>query len=298
MMTPDPDINRFSRFARSSDGLRLHYFEYGRRFDPVTPVVCLPGLTRNAEDFDRLARVLAAAPNGGTRRVLSLDYRGRGRSDWGDPTRYTLQFEQEDILAVLAAAEVASAIFIGTSRGGLHIIGLSAQHGASLRGAVLNDIGPKIEMSGLLRIRGYIGVQPDLLTWQDAVAQLRQGPLRYFTNVSDADFETYARQTFSDENGTLKLRYDLELKHALDGLDPAKPPDPAPAWVQFDAMKNIPMLGIRGENSDILSAETFAQMAARHPAFTSLTVKGQGHAPLLLDEPTIAAITEFVGRIP
>lgn len=291
-----PEVSRVSRYTPASDGLRLHYLEYGPRSDPRTPVVCLPGLTRNAEDFDRLARVLAAPAGGTGRRVLAMDYRGRGRSDWDpDWTHYNLQIEHADILTALAAAEVASAIFIGTSRGGLHIMLLAASQPSLLRGAVINDIGPLIDPSGLMRIKSYVGKLPTLTSWKDAIDLLHQSACAHFTNVSAEDWQTYARMTFTEEHGKFKLRYDPALARTLDALTPdAPPPD---LWPQFQALAAVPVLGIRGENSDVLSAATFAEMARRHPALESLLVKGQGHPALLLDAPTISAIANFVERV-
>ncbi len=295
-MTTFFEVNRTSRTALASDGLRLHYMEYGPRFDPQILVVCLPGLTRSAEDFDRLARVLAAPPNGRRRRVLALDYRGRGRSDWDtDWTHYNLQVEHQDILATLVAAEVTNAIFVGTSRGGLHIMMLGALQPLLMRGAVINDIGPAIEMAGVMRIKSYVGKLPPLASWKDAVDLLRRSACAYFTNVSEDDWETYARQTFAEHNGQFQLRYDPALARTLEEVT-ADAPMPQ-LWPQFEALAGIPVLGIRGENSDILSPETFAEMGRRHPRFEAHVVKGQGHAPLLLDAPTILAIAEFVERV-
>ena len=288
------DVKSASRYVAVP---RLHYLEYGSRRAATTPVVCLPGLTRNAEDFDRLARVLAAPAGGRGRRVLVLDYRGRGGSgcdkDW---RHYDLKFEQLDILETLAAAEVTNAIFIGTSRGGLHIMLLAAALPSLLRGAVLNDIGPVIDIAGLMRIKSYVGKLPRLKTWKEAIDFLRQNACLHFTNVSDADWKAYARQTFALKNGRFKLRYDPALARTLEAVS-ADAPLPE-MWPQFEALANVPVLGIRGENSDILSAATFAEMSKRHPDFKPLIVKGQGHAPLLLDAPTISAIADFVGRVP
>jgi pimeloyl-ACP methyl ester carboxylesterase len=288
------DAKNVSRYVAAP---RLHYLEYGARRASATPVVCLPGLTRNAEDFDRLARVLAAPSAGGSgRRVLALDYRGRGRSGWDKDWRhYDLKFEHLDILATLAAAEVTSAIFIGTSRGGLHIMLLAFAQPWLLRGAVLNDIGPVIDMAGLMRIKSYVGKLPRLRSWKAAIDFLRQSACKHFTNVAEADWETYARQTFAAKKGRFQLRYDPALARTLDAVTPESPlPE---IWPQFEALKGIPVLGIRGENSDILSPATLAEMAKRHTAFEQLIVKGQGHAPLLLDAATISAIADFVGRI-
>ncbi len=294
----DSGVSRISRHFYAPDGLRLHFLEYGLRSAPATPVICLPGLTRTADDFDRLARAICGAADGRRRRVVAVDYRGRGGSDWDpDWSHYNLQVEHQDILATLAAAEVSSAIFIGTSRGGLHIMLLAAAQLALLRAAVINDIGPVIEPAGLMRIKSYVGKLPALTSWGEAIDFLRQSACLHFTNVPEADWEAYARQTFAEENGRFRLRYDPALARTLDGLTPESPP-PEPLWPQFEALASVPVLGIRGEHSDILSPATFAEMGRRHPAFQSLLVEGQGHPPLLLDTPTISAIASFVARFP
>jgi pimeloyl-ACP methyl ester carboxylesterase len=296
-MTGDSGVNRISRFTFAPDGLRLHYFEYGSKFDPGTPVVCLPGLARTADDFDRLARVLAAPATGQRRRILALDYRGRGSSAWDpDWTHYSLQTEHEDILTTLAAAEVTHAIFIGTSRGGLHVMALAATRPSLIRGAIINDIGPVIEPLGLMRIKSYVGNLPPLTSWKDAVDWLRKGASAHFTNVAETDWQTYARLTFSENGGQFQFRYDPALARTLETISADSPPPEF--WPQFEALANVPVLGLRGENSDLLSPATFAEMGKRHPAFQALIVKGQGHPALLLDTPTILAIADFVGRIP
>lgn len=290
------EVNRISRFASAPDGLRLHYLEYGSRAGPSTVVVSLPGLSRTAEDFDRMARALAAPEGGGARQILALDYRGRGRSDRdSDPTHYNLVTEHADILAVLAAAEVSNAIFIGTSRGGLHAMILGAAQPAMVRGAVINDIGPVIERSGLMRIKSYVGKLPVLRSWDDAMALLRKTVGAHFTSLSAAEWETFARLTYREENGTFQLPYDPQLARTLDATTEDSPlPD---MWPQFEAMASIPILGLRGENSDILTAAVFAEMGRRHPGFQAHVVPGQGHPPLLLDSPTIAVIENFIRRV-
>lgn len=294
-MTETPHVSRFSRHLYAADGLRLHFVEYGLRTAPGTPVVCLPGLARTADDFERVATCIAADPR---RRVIAIDYRGRGRSDWDpDWSHYNLQVEQQDILATLTAAEITNAVFIGTSRGGLHIMLLAATRPELLRAAVIIDIGPVIELAGLSRIKSYVGKLPPLKSWSEAIDFLRQSACKHFTDVSAEDWDAFARQTFAEENGRFCLRYDPALARTLDAVSPDAPP-PEPLWPQFEALAGVPVLGIRGEHSDLLSAGTFAEMARRHPAFESLVVEGQGHPPLLLDAPTICAIARFVARFP
>lgn len=288
---PEFDLARTSRFILSRDGLRLHYLEYDSSQSGSTPVVCLPGLARSSEDFDRVARALA----GLGRRVLALDYRGRGLSDWDpDWKNYSLEVEEADILAVLETAEVTRAVFIGTSRGGIHAMRLGARRPELVRAAVINDIGPVIELAGLLRIKGYVGRLPPIVSMPIAVAALKLTAGPQFPSVSQEEWETFARATFEEMNGKLEPRYDPELQHTFDEVAPDS--DPVLFAEEWAAMADIPTLGIRGSNSDLLSAETFAAMRDGHPLFEAITVRGHGHAPLLLDAPTIAVIADFVQR--
>ncbi|MBY6240755.1 alpha/beta fold hydrolase [Methylosinus sp. Sm6] len=285
-------VRRESRFVSAADGLRLHYVDYlPAQSGAATPVVCLPGLTRSAEDFERLAEALAQRG----RRVLALDYRGRGLSDWDtDWRRYSLDVEDADILATLEAAGVTRAIFVGTSRGGIHIMRFAARRPEILRAAVVNDIGPIIDAGGLRRIKSYVGRMPTVPSLSIALASLKLVAGPQFPALSQDEWEAFARATFTEANGKLALRYDPELAHVLDEIGP----DSGPLLFaeEWQAMAPIPTLVIRGGNSDLLSKETFEAMAEGHPLLERLTVEGQGHAPLLLDAPTIEAVADFVER--
>jgi pimeloyl-ACP methyl ester carboxylesterase len=282
-----------SRFYSAPDGLKLHVREYGSTFDPGVSVVCLAGLTRSSADFGRLASALAAGLKGAKRRVLALDYRGRGLSGYDQSWKnYSLEIENADVLAVLAAMEIDAAIFIGTSRGGLHTMLLSATRPAVIRGVVLNDIGPVMEPRGMARIRGYVGKLPEPGSLSDAVDLLKETMSERFNGLSEADWEAYARITFTDAVGRLCHRYDRNLTKALESLDLERPLPTL--WPWFDGLRNVPLLIIRGANSDLLSAATLQEMAARHPGAEIHIVEGQGHAPLLLDKETIHRICGFV----
>ncbi|HEY8007529.1 MAG TPA: alpha/beta hydrolase [Methylocella sp.] len=285
-----------SRFFSAADGLRLHVRDYGSPLEAGIPVVCLAGLTRNSADFGPLASALAAGQAGKMRRVLALDYRGRGLSDYDpDWKNYSLAVENSDVLSILTALEINAAIFIGTSRGGQHTMLLSASRPAVLRGAVLNDIGPVLEPRGMARIRGYVGKLPAPRSIPDAVDLLKEMMSERFNGLSRADWETYAKITFTDAVGRIGARYDQNLMKTLIGLDLEQP---LPSmWPQFDGLRGIPLLILRGANSDLLSVETLNAMKARHAGAETHTVKGQGHAPLLLDQETIARICAFVGEI-
>jgi pimeloyl-ACP methyl ester carboxylesterase len=282
-----------SRFYSAPDGLKLHVREYGSTLDPGVPVVCLAGLTRNSADFGRLASALAAGLKGATRRVLAFDYRGRGLSGYDrDWKNYSLEIESADLLSVLAAMEIEAAIFIGTSRGGLHTMLLSATRPAVVRGAVLNDIGPVMEPRGMARILGYVGKLPEPRSLADAVDLLKETMSERFNGLSDADWEAYAKITFIDALGRIGQRYDRNLMKALESLDLERPLPTL--WPWFDGLRDVPLLIIRGANSDLLSAGTLQEMVARHPGAEIHIVEGQGHAPLLLDEQTISRICGFV----
>ena len=286
MTTPTP----ISRFFTAKDGLRLHMKDWGAP-SPTLPVVCLPGLTRNAGDFDVLAARLCAM-----RRVVALDYRGRGLSD-RDPDwkHYDLFVENIDILTVLEAAGIEAAIFVGTSRGGLHTMLLTGTRPQLLRGVVLNDIGPVLEVEGLRRIQSYVGKLPTPTSWAGAVDVAKGIMGTHFTRLSEADWLAYARLTFEETEAGFAPRYDAAIMKAFAQMDLDKP---IPAlWPQFEALAPVPVLAIRGENSDLLSPGTLAEMARRHPNFDALTVPGQGHAPLLMDELTLSRIDAFLARI-
>lgn len=286
---PPPLPQAESLFVSASDGLRLHVRCHGPRRAVGCPVVCLPGLSRNTSDFDVLAGDLARAG----RRVLALDYRGRGRSDYDpDPRNYDLAVELADVIAVLTALEAAPAIFVGTSRGGLLTMLLAAAKPTMIAGAVFNDIGPVIEPQGLLRIKSYVGRMPPIRSYEEGAEMLRRLFSAQFTRLGPDDWLAWSRRNVEERDGRFVQRYDSRLAETMKDVDVEKP---LPAlWPQFDALALAPVMVIRGENSDILSAATVAAMAARRPDLVRVEVAGEGHAPLLNDALTIAAISEFV----
>jgi pimeloyl-ACP methyl ester carboxylesterase len=283
----------------AQDGLMLFARDYmpaaGGEIGNTLPVVCLPGLARHSADFHEVALALSRdAPR--KRRVLAVDYRGRGRSgrdrNWEN---YTVQTEAADLLTLLTAAGVGRAIFLGTSRGGLITMALSAIRPTAIAGAILNDIGPVIDGQGLARIRQYVGKMRTPANWDEAVDMLKTHAHRRFPALSDHEWRKFAERTWSMADGKLVPAYDPALANGLKALDLERP---LPAlWDAFMGLSGVPLLAIRGENSDLLSAETLAEMARRHPACETLTVEGQGHAPLLDDVPSLMAITRFCARL-
>jgi len=280
-------------FYTSQDGLRLFARDYGERTAPGTPIICLPGLTRNSKDFESLAVHLSAA-----HRVICADLRGRGRSgyceNWSD---YTPAHEMMDTLDLMGAAGVAQAIFIGTSRGGLIVMALAAFRPNVIKAAILNDVGPELDPRGIQRIAGYVGVMETPATWDEAAVKLRMMNEREFPNLSSEDWRAFSRRTFAEENGAPKLDYDPKIGTAMrKGMEAAKGEIPT-LWPQFKALAQMPVLVVRGEYSDLLTAEIVARMAEEHPAMKTVVAKDRGHAPFLDEPEAIEAIDAFLARM-
>lgn len=298
-MTIDTQTSFQEHRFSSGDGLQLYARDYGRS-DPRTatslPIVCLPGLSRNSRDFHLLAIRLSTDIEH-PRRVIALDYRGRGFSDWdSDKSRYQLPVEAEDVLGACAKLAIVRAIFIGTSRGGLILHLLAAMRPALLAGVVLNDIGPVIEIGGLLQIRQYLEAQQPLHSFEQAAESLKRTHGAAFTALVDEDWADMAQAIFRDTNGVIAADFDPALIEPLKSIDANTPiPD---LWTLHQGFQSIPLMVIRGENSNILSQATVTEMGNRHPGMKTLTAEGQGHAPLLHRPELLAGITAFIEGIP
>ncbi|MBI1386211.1 MAG: alpha/beta fold hydrolase [Rhizobiales bacterium] len=279
-------------FFTVRDGLRLHARHYPAHASPRRPLVCLPGLTRNARDFHRIAERLSD-PNRHRRAVYALDYRGRGLSDHDpDWKNYSPYIEALDVLDFLSMQRLHDVAILGTSRGGIIAMIIATLRPTAIGAAILNDIGPVIERDGLARIIGYVGKVPVPETWQEARDLVREMNRRDFPSLSNDDWMAVARQMFNDDNGAPASSYDRALSRAFSNLD-LEGPIPQ-MWPQFRALARNPVLAIRGANSDILSEATLERMVAEAPDLRAHRVAGEGHAPLLRDAPTITAIEEFL----
>ena len=290
MATHDSD-GASSVFVTAQDGLKLHVRIQGPRTGRL-PVVCLPGLARTAADFDVLAAALSADRQQ-PRRVVAVDYRGRGRSDYDrNPENYSLAVELADLLAVLTALEVGPAIFVGTSRGGILTMLLATARPAAIAGAVLNDIGPVIEPKGLLRIKSYVGKLPQPKNFTEGAEILRRLFDAQFPKLDGQAWLAAAHRTWQERDGRLAPTYDVRLAKTLQGFDPERP---LPSlWKEFDALAGMPLMVIRGANSDVLSEATVAAMRERRRTLNAVVVPDQGHAPLLAEPEVIRPICEFV----
>ncbi len=279
-------------FYTAPDGLKLHARIYGETNSGTWPVVCLPGLTRNARDFHELAHYLSQRADN-PRKVIAFDYRGRGESAYdADVSHYNVGIEAGDILAGLAALDIAEAAFIGTSRGGLIIHVLGALRPAALKAIVLNDIGPVIEAAGLAHIQTYLDPTPKPKSRTEAIEAQRVAHGADFPALAAADWDRMVAAVYRETDQGLLPDFDPRLVETVAGLDLSKPlPD---LWPQFEALVAIPLLAIRGANSKLLSVETLQEMGKRHPGMESITVDGQGHAPFLETGDLPAAIAAFL----
>ncbi|WP_428651408.1 alpha/beta fold hydrolase [Roseibium sp.] len=257
---------------------------------PPIPVVCLPGLSRNTRDFSDIARYLQAAGHS----VTALDYRGRGLSEWDPDWRnYALPVEETDIAAAIEYLGLERFALLGTSRGGLHALSMANRYPANRMAAViLNDIGPHIEMSGLLRIAATLGRKMEYSSFDELATGFRKTLGAQFPSFSQPDWKKFAGQLASSRAGKVVLDFDPALACQLAALDNTTPaPD---LWPLFEKLTDRPLLILRGAHSDLLSEETCKRMLEMHPAARYKIIPGQGHAPVLWEEDTQRAIAEFL----
>ena len=266
------------------DGVTLAYRDEGAGL----PVLCLAGLTRNGSDFDYVA------PHLGDVRLIRLDYRGRGASDWADPSTYALPVEARDALSLLDHLGLEKAAIIGTSRGGLLAMVLAATAKDRLLGACLNDISPVVAAEGLEVIRGYLGKNPAVKTYEDA-ARVRARIMAGFANVPQSRWMEEVRRHFGQTEDGLRINYDPDLARIFDRAeDNPAPPD---FWPFYDALTDLPLALIRGANSNILSAETAAEMRTRRPDMVFAEVPDRGHVPFLDEPAAVAAIRNWLEKM-
>jgi pimeloyl-ACP methyl ester carboxylesterase len=291
---PGNDAPR-SIFVTVQDGLRLHVREYGLRTAPGLPAVCLPGLARTVADFEALALTLAHRYGGHNRRVIAIDSRGRGQSEYDpNPQNYNVGVELADVITVLTALEIGPAVFVGSSRGGILAMLLAVAHPTAIAGAVLHDIGPVIEPKGLARIKSYIGKLPQPGSFAEGAEILRRFFDAQFPKLTAEQWHAAAQRTWKIEDGKLAPTYDVQLADTLAEYCAERPLPPM--WHEFDALARVPVLVIRGDNSDVLSPATVSAMRARHPDLETIDVADEGHVPLLEGDALLHRIRAFVEK--
>ena len=277
---------------QSADGLELFARDYGPETGGGVPVLCLPGLTRNAKDFAGLAVRLAVE-----RRVVCPDFRGRGLSQYAaDPMTYWPNVEMADTLALMDHLGIARAAVIGTSRGGIVAMFMAAKAKERLAGIAFNDIGPRIGKAGFLRIRSYLGGDPRFVSWDEAVAALK-ATNPGFDSLSAIEWQAFAQRVFRDEAGVPRADYDPALTVTFPttaDIEDGKVPE---LWGLFDLVAPLPALVLRGANSDLLSEATVTEMRQHHAGLATVTIPGRGHVPFLDETEAVAAIDAWLALV-
>ncbi|MFW2587965.1 alpha/beta fold hydrolase [Sagittula sp. SSi028] len=266
----------------SSDGVSIHYTDEGAGL----PVLCLAGLTRDGRDFDFVAPHLSQV------RLIRMDYRGRGQSDWAPYETYTIPVEGRDAIELLDHLGVARAAVLGTSRGGLIAMGLAFAARDRLLGVCLNDVGPEIADAGLDVIKNYLG-KPPAFEALEQVAAYRKAHMTGF-RLPDSRWMEEAARLFAVTQDGLALTYDPKLRDAVLGGGAQPAPD---LWPFFDALEGLPLAMIRGANSDLLAPETFAEMRARRPDAIATEVPDRGHIPFLDEPESLTALRDWLAAM-
>ncbi|HYD88984.1 MAG TPA: alpha/beta hydrolase [Vitreimonas sp.] len=284
------------RIVETIDGLTI----YARDYPPLLPetglpVICLHGLTRNSRDFEIVAPRIAALG----RRVVAADMRGRGKSaNDPDPAHYVPAVYAQDVLALMDKLEIAKAVFIGTSMGGLITMVVAALAPDRVAASVLNDVGPKLNAAGLSRIAGYVGHVQPVGSWAEAAEAIKATNGTAFPERADDErfWLAFARRTFRErDDGQLELDYDPHIALAFVDFDEdAPPPDLTPI---FAALAQKPMLSVRGALSDLFGDDVVAMMRAQKPELEAVTIEGVGHAPMLDEPEAWDAVLSFLAKV-
>ncbi len=268
----------------TSDGLSLYFTDEGTGL----PILCLAGLTRTTADFDYVT------PHLSDHRLIKLDYRGRGQSDF-DPNwqNYTLPTECRDVIELLDHLGLESVAIIGTSRGGLNAMGLAMAAKGRILGVALNDVGPVIDPRGLEFIKDYIGRNPAAKTYEEAAAAMERA-FPEFANMPKGRWLEEARKHYTQDAEGLHITYDKHLRDAVLAAGEQMMPD---LWPYFDAMSDLPLALIWGLNSNLLSADTVDEMQNRRPDMILGRVPDRGHIPFLDEPQAVTALNTWIGTL-
>lgn len=278
------------RYWTSGDGLKLHYRDYPGPLERP-PLLCLPGLTRNARDFEPVADAFA-----GDWRVLSIEFRGRGLSQPDpDPANYHPATYVADLVKLLDQLGIADAVFIGTSLGGLVTMALAADDSERIAGALLNDVGPELDPAGLARIATYVGKEARFSSLDEVVGALAERNRNLYPDYAPADWQRFARRLLREEpDGSLVFDYDPRI---ADGFKrPAEAPVEA-AWDMYRALDGRPVTVLRGALSDLLAPAVAERMAREISDCELVTVPRIGHAPSFDEPESLAALERLLERV-
>lgn len=271
------------QYFRADDGAMIAFTDEGAGL----PVLCLAGLTRTGADFDYLAPHLADV------RLIRMDYRGRGASEWTGAETYTVPREAKDALALLDHLGIEKAAILGTSRGGLIAMYLAAVAKDRILGVCLNDVGPVLERAGLGKIFDYIGRNPAANDYE-TLAQKLPAVMPEFSDVPEGRWLEEAKRLYRETPEGMKITYDPALREPFLAAFKGEIPE---AWPLFDAMQGLPLALIRGANSDLLSKDAALRMSERRPDMIFAEVPGRGHIPWLDEPEAVAAVRKWIAAV-
>lgn len=283
-----------NRYWWSKDEVRLHYRDYPGRDggpDGRPPIVCIPGLTRNARDFEDLAERLS--PDW---RVILVNLRGRGESGYAkDPMSYVPLTYVQDVEALLAELGIDRYVAFGTSLGGIVTMLLASTGREKLAGVLLNDVGPEIEAAGLTRIRSYVGRANTWPTWMHAARGVQDTNVDVYPHYGIEEWLAMAKRLYRlNSSGRIVLDYDMKIAEPFRVPGNEAGPD---MWRTLDVLTSVPSLVLRGSRSDVLSAATAEKMVERLDRAELVTVPDVGHTPTLTEPAAIAAIERLLDRV-
>ncbi|MDQ3077223.1 MAG: alpha/beta hydrolase [Pseudomonadota bacterium] len=277
------------RSWNSADGIKLRYRDYAGPHERP-PILCIPGLTRNARDFEPVADRFA-----GKWRVIAVDLRGRGASGHDpDPANYAPPVYAADLLKMLDQLGIADAVFVGTSLGGLVTMLIAGTDNERIAGALLNDIGPEIEQAGIDRIGDYVGKDTRYASWDEAAAALAERNRAMFPLWRAGQWDRFARRVCREDNG--QIRYDYDMAIAENFRRSAGKPQ-ADAWPLYCALNGRPVTILRGKLSDLLSAATAARMVSEIDDVELVTVPDVGHTPNFEEPESLGALDSLLDRV-
>jgi pimeloyl-ACP methyl ester carboxylesterase len=277
------------RYFMVRDGLRLHYRDYPGDGDGP-PLLCLHGLTRNSRDWTEFAELYSPRY-----RVLALDFRGRGGSDY-DPVaaRYTPLTYASDVIEMLDQLNIPEAIFVGTSLGGLVTMVIAATAPQRIKASILNDVGPDVDSAGIERILTYVGKDVRFSSWDEVADVIAGNYGEAFERYTHEDWVKMAKRNCREEAGEIRFDYDMAIAEPFKTLGAAPQAD---LWPLFEALSRKPLLVVRGAKSDLLTAATAAKMQAMAGHMKLAVVPGVGHAPELNEPEAVEAIDAFLGDL-
>jgi pimeloyl-ACP methyl ester carboxylesterase len=274
-----------------NDGLRLHYRDYPGGADGRPVIICLPGLTRNARDFESVAERLSPEW-----RVIVVEFRGRGDSAYSkSPTSYVPLIYALDLQALIRELGLDAFVTIGTSLGGLVTMLIAEAERDKIKGVVLNDVGPELEAAGIARIRSYIGRSGSWPTWLHAARALAELHRHAYPDYRIEDWLRLAKRLYRlSSSGRIVIDYDVKIAEPIRSAADQPPVD---LWPGLKALAHAPVLVLRGELSDVLAPAAAARMAQMLPDAELVTIPRVGHAPTLDEPEAVAGVERLLARV-